>query len=66
MTQDEMASPTPRATQIHERRVGDVIQPSRPLSTPSPAFSLSQHQGLGVSSLHQVAKVLALQHQSFQ
>ena len=36
----------------------------------SPAFNLSQHQGLlqGVSSLHQVAKVLEcqLQHQSFQ
>ena len=41
------------------------------LSSPSsPAFSLSQHQGLfqRVSSLHQVAKVLELQlqHQSFQ
>ena len=41
------------------------------LSSPSPpAFNLSQHQGLfqGVSSLHQVAKVLEfqLQHQSFQ
>ena len=33
-----------------------------------PAFSLSQHQGLfqWVHSLHQVAKVLELQHQSFQ
>ena len=53
-------------TQVH--RVGDVIQPSHPLS-PS-AFNLSQHQGIfqGVSSLHQVAKVLEfqLQHQSFQ
>ena len=51
--------------------MGDTIQPSHPLSSPSPpAFSLSQHQGLfqGVSSLHQVAKVLELQlqHQSFQ
>ena len=33
-----------------------------------PAFNLSQHQGLfqWVSSSHQVAKVLELQHQSFQ
>ena len=49
----------------------DAIQPSHPLSSPSPpAFNLSQHQGLfkRVSSLHQVAKVLEfqLQHQSFQ
>ena len=43
-------------------------QPSHPLSSPPPAFSLSQHQGLfqWVSSSHQVAKVLELQHQSFQ
>ena len=36
--------------------------------TPSPTFSLSQHQGLfqWVNSSHQVAKVLELQHQSFQ
>ena len=50
-------------------RVGDAIQPSHPLSSPS-LFSPSQHQGLfqGVSSSHQVAKVLEfqLQHQSFQ
>ena len=48
-----------------------IIQPSHPLSSPSPpAFNLSYHQGLfqWVSSLHQVAKVLEfqLQHQSFQ
>ena len=57
--------------QTHVHRVGDAIQSSHPLWSPSPpAFSLSQHQGLfqGVSSLHQVAKVLEfqLQHQSFQ
>ena len=51
--------------------VGDAIQPSHPLSSPSPlAFNLSHHQGLfqWVRSLHQVAKVLEfqLQHQSFQ
>ena len=50
-------------------RVSDSIQPSHPLSSPSPpAFNLSQHQGLfqWVSSSHQVAKLLELQHQSFQ
>ena len=52
----------------HVHRVGDAIQPSHPLSSPSPpAFSLSQYLGLfqGVSSSHQVAKVLELQHQPF-
>ena len=58
-------------TQTHVHRVGDIIQPSHPLSSPSPpAPSCSQHQGLFqlVNSLHQVAKVLEfqLQHQSFQ
>ena len=58
-------------TQIHAHWVGDAIQPSHPLSSPSPpAFNLSQHQSLfkWVSSSHQVAKVLEfqLQHQSFQ
>ena len=37
----------PELTQTHVHRVGDAIQPSQPLSSPSPpAFSLSQHQGL--------------------
>ena len=58
-------------TQTHVHWVGDAIQPSHPLSSPSPpALSLSQHQGLfkWFSSLHQVAKGLEfqLQHQSFQ
>ena len=58
-------------TQTHVRWVGDAIQPSHPLLSPSPpTFSLSQHQGLfkWVSSSHQVAKVLELQiqHHSFQ
>ena len=50
-------------TQTHVHRVGDAIQPSHPLSSPSPAFNFSQHQGLcqGVSSSHQVAKVLEFQ-----
>ena len=57
---------------LHIESVGDVIQPSHPLSSPSPpAFNLFQHQCFflkRVSSLHQVAKVLEfkLQHQSFQ
>ena len=32
--------------QTHVHRVGDTIQPSHPLLSPSPAFNLSQHQGL--------------------
>ena len=37
----------PEFTQTHVHRVSDAIQPSHPLSSPSPpAFSLSQHQGL--------------------
>ena len=31
--------------QTHVHQVSDAIQPSRPLSSPSPAFNLSQHQG---------------------
>ena len=58
-------------TQTHGHRVGDAIQPSHPLSCPSPpAPNPSQHQDLfqWVSSSHQVAKVLEfqLQHQFFQ
>ena len=61
----------PESTQTHVHQVGDAIQPSYPLSSPSPpALNLSQHQGLfkWVTSSHQVAKVLEfhLQHQSFQ
>ena len=33
-------------TQTHVHQIGDAIQPSDPLSSPSPAFNLSQHQGL--------------------
>ena len=58
-------------TQTHVHWVSDSIQPSHPLSSPSPpTFSLSQHQGLfqWVNSSHQVAKILEFQlhHQSFQ
>ena len=51
----------PESTQTHLHLVNDAIQPSHPLSSPSPAvFNLSQHQSLfqWVSSSHQVAKVL--------
>ena len=56
-------------TQTHVHRVHDAIQPSHPLSSPSPpAPNPSQHQGLfqWVNSSHEVAKILEfqLQHQS--
>ena len=52
---DPMASSTPGFPAHHQlpefaqtlvRQFGEAIQPSHPLSFPSPAFSLSQHQGL--------------------
>ena len=49
----------PKFTQTHVHRVNDAIQPSHPLSSPSPpAPNPSQHQGLfqWVSASHQVAK----------
>ena len=54
----------PELAQTHDYRGSDAIQPSYPLSSPSPpAFNLSQHQGLfqWVSSSHQKAKVSELQ-----
>ena len=51
----------PEFTQTHIHWVQDAIQPSHPLSSPSPpAFNLTQHWGLfkWVSSSHRVAKVL--------
>ena len=61
----------PEFAQNHVHWVGDTIQQSHPLLSPSPpSFNLSQHQDLfqWVSSSYQVAKVLELQlqHQSFQ
>ena len=61
----------PEFTQTHVHWVSDAIQPSHPLSSPSPpAFNPSQHQGLfqWVNSSHEMAKVLEFQpqHQSFQ
>ena len=58
--------PLPEFTQTHVHWVGDAIQPSHPLLSPSPStFNLSQHQGLfkWVSSSHQVAKLLEFQLQ---
>ena len=61
----------PELAQTHVHWVGDAIQPSHPLSSPSPpTFNHSQNQDLfkWVSSSQQMAKVLEfqLQHQSFQ
>ena len=56
----------PEFTQTHVHWVSDAIQPSHPLSSPSPpAPNPSKHQGLfkWVSSLHQVAKGLEFQLQ---
>ena len=60
----------PEFTHIHLHWVGDAIQPSHPLLSPSPpTFNLSQHQSLfkRVSSSHHMVKVLEFQlkHQSF-
>ena len=64
-------SPIPGVYLTHVHQVGDAIQPSYPLSSPSPSASNpSQHQGLfqWVSSSHEVAKRLEfrLQNQPFQ
>ena len=61
----------PEFTQTHVHRVSDAIQPSHPLSSPSPpAPNPSQHQSLfqWVRSSHEVAKVLEfqLQHHCLQ
>ena len=49
----------PELVQTHVHRIGDAMQPSHPLSSPSPpALNLSQHQGLfqRVNSSHKMAK----------
>ena len=54
----------PEFTQTHVHRVSDAIQPSHPLSSPSPPVpNPSQHQSLfqWVNSSHEVAKVLEFQ-----
>ena len=58
--------PLSESIQTHVHRVGDAIQPSHPLSSPSPpAPTPSQHQGLfqWVNCSHEVAKVLEFQLQ---
>ena len=61
----------PKFTQTHVHQVGDAIQPSYPLLSPSPpALNPSQHQSLfqWINSSREVAKVLEfqLQHHSFE
>ena len=53
----------PEFTQTHVHQVSDAIQPSHPLSSPSPAPNPSQHQSLfqWVNSSHEVAKGLEFQ-----
>ena len=55
------------STHTHVHWVSDAIQLTHPLSSPSPALNLLQHQGLfhWVGSLHQVAKILGLQLQDW-
>ena len=60
----------PEFTQTHVHWVAEAIQRFHPLSSsPSPAFNLSQHQGIfpRISCSHQITKILEfqLQHQSF-
>ena len=54
----------PELVQTHVHQVGNAIQPSRPLSSPSPAFNLSQQQGLfialGGQSIGASASVLSM------
>ena len=60
----------PELAQTHVHWVGDAIQSSHPLLSPTPALKLSQHQGLSqrVGCSHQEVKILELQlqHQLFQ
>ena len=59
----------PKRAQVHAHCICDAIQPSQPLMPSSPsALNLSQHQGLFQwgGCLHQMTKILELQHQSFK
>ena len=55
----------PELAQTHVHQVGDAIQPSHPLSSPSPTFDLSQHQSFneysGLISLMDWLDLLAVQ-----
>ena len=62
--QASLSITNPEFTQTHVHHVSDAIQPSHPLSSPSPpAPNPSQHQSLfqWVNSLHEVTKVLEFQ-----
>ena len=52
----------PELTQAHVHRLGDVIQPPHSLLFPSPAFSLSQHQGLFQRVSSSIIRRLPLKH----
>ena len=55
--------------QVHAHHLADAIQPSHPLTPSYPsALNLSQHRGLfqRADCLHQMTRILELQHQSFQ
>ena len=48
----------PESTQTYVHRVGDAIQPSHPLSSPSPpALNLSQHQGLKPELINFISQI---------
>ena len=56
----------PELTQTHVHRVGDAIQPSHPLSSPSPpTFNHFQHQGLLVFSNESVLHIRWPKYWSF-
>ena len=59
----------PGFAQVHVHCTGDAARPPHPLTPSSPsALNLPQPQGLSqwVICLHQITKILELQHQSFQ
>ena len=63
------ASPSPSPSLLTVMSIESMMSPSHPLSPPSlSALNLSQHRGLfqQVCSLHQVAQVWELQHQSLE
>ena len=51
----------PESTQTHVHCIGDAIQPSHPLLSPSPpAFNLSQHQGLFQGSILRIGQSIEI------
>ena len=57
----------PEHAQTHVHRISDAIQPSHAMSSPSPAFNLSQYQGhfQWVSSSHQLANIFSFSISSY-